>query len=106
MALPSAGPFPPAGTATMKKPPDIYDGKEGYCRLLGHHLRFAYCRSCQDGYPCYKILDCWFEVFDIRKFVEDRYPPEEIERFLQKPRPKMQTLLSLIQQARERMKDK
>ncbi len=81
----------------------VFDDKEGYCRILGHHLRFSYCRSCQEGMPCFKILDCWFEKIDVQKFIEENYSAEEIERFLQTPKPKMQTLMTLIQRAQERM---
>jgi hypothetical protein len=89
----------------MTKTPWIdFDEKEGYCRLLGHYLRFSYCRSYREGFPCHKILDCWFEKFDVRKFLEENYAASEIERFLQPPQPKMQTLMSLIQKAQERMK--
>lgn len=88
----------------VKKRSEEFDDREGYCRILGHHLNFAYCRSCQDGCPCHKILDCWFEKFDVRKFVEDNFTSDEIERFLQAPKPKMQTLMTLIKEAQERMK--
>ena len=82
----------------------VFDDREGYCRILGHHLRFSYCRSCQEGLPCFKILDCWFEKFDVRRFVEDNFSAEEIEHFLQAPKPKIQTLMTLIRQAQERIK--
>ena len=81
-----------------------FDNREGYCRILGHYLRFSYCRSCQEGHPCFKILDCWFEKFDVRQFIEENYTAAEIEQFLQPPKPKTQTLLTLIQQAQKRMK--
>jgi hypothetical protein len=80
------------------------DDRECYCRILGHHLHFAYCRSSRDGYPCYKILDCWFEKFDVRKFVQENFTAADIERFLQAPKPKVQTLMTLIEQAQQRMK--
>ena len=83
----------------------VFDEKEGYCRILGHHLRFSYCRSCQEGFPCFKILDCWFENLDIRTFIEENFTAAEIEQFLKPPKPKMQTLMTLIQQAQERMKE-
>lgn len=99
----SAGPFLLRATMTDSRI-DAFDDKEGYCRLLGHHLRFSYCRTCREGLPCFKILDCWFENFDIRKFVEENYSAEEIRDFLEPPKPKMQSLMTLIQRAQERMK--
>ena len=91
---------------TMTKTPNIdFDDEDCYCRILGHRLSFSYCRSCQEGAPCFKILDCWFDKFDVRKFIEENYSAEEIERFLQPPKPKVQTLMTLIQQAQKRMKE-
>lgn len=96
-----------ASSETMTKTPGIdFDDLGCYCRILGHHLSFSYCRSCQDGAPCFKILDCWFDRFDVRKFIEENYTAEEIERFLQPPKPKVQTLMTLIQQAQKRMDKK
>ena len=96
-----------ASSKTMTKTPKIdFDDQDCYCRILGHHLRFSYCRSCQDGDPCFKILDCWFDKFDVRKFMEENYTAEEIERFLRPPKPKVQTLVTLIQQAQQRMAQK
>jgi hypothetical protein len=88
----------------VQSPSAEFDDRECYCRVLGHHLHFAYCRSINDGYPCYRILDCWFEKFDIRKFVRENFTDEEIESFLKAPKPKMQTLVTLIEQARKRIK--
>jgi hypothetical protein len=95
-----------ASSETMMKMPNIdFDDKECYCRMLGHHLSFSYCRSCQEGAPCFKILDCWFDKFDVRKFIEENYAAEEIEGFLKPPKPKVQTLITLIQQAQKSMKN-
>ena len=33
--------------------------------MLGHDLTFAYCRAPAKQLPCRKILDCWFETFDV-----------------------------------------
>ena len=87
-----------------KKCSSEFDDKECYCRILGHYLYFSYCRSSQDGFPCYKILDCWFEKFDVRKFIQENFSDAEIRQFLKAPEPKMQTLMTLIQQAQERAK--
>ena len=90
----------------MKKALTAFDEKEGYCRLLGHYLCFSYCRSCRDGYPCHKILDCWFEKFDVRHFIDDNFTAEEIEQFSAPPKPKIQTLVTLIQEAQKRIKNR
>ena len=51
-----------------------HDTEYGYCRKLGHHLHFKYCRSEQNGEPCGKIQDCWFEKFDVRTYMDEHYP--------------------------------
>jgi hypothetical protein len=81
---------------------DKYDEREGYCRLLGHHLNFKYCRTMSQGMPCHKILDCWFEMMDIRAFVEEHYSPEQVEAMLAAPTPKISLLVELIEEAKKR----
>ncbi len=78
------------------------DAEEIYCRMLGHHLQFSYCRTCRDGLPCFKLLDCWFERFDVEAFVREHYTEEEIRQFLEPPKPKMHTLMELIKKAQTR----
>ncbi len=68
--------------------------------MLGHHLTFAYCRKANDGELCAKILDCWFEQFDVVDYVS-RHHPEVLERSFP-PKPKVATLLELIQEAQRR----
>lgn len=38
-----------------------HDREETYCRRLGHHLSFAYCRRAEGGQVCPRVLDCWYE---------------------------------------------
>ncbi len=79
-----------------------FDEKEIYCRKLGHHLKFVYCRSEHEGYPCPLIFDCWHEKLDIGAYMRENFKPREVE-YLIKPAPnRMASLLDLIQQARQR----
>ncbi len=87
----------------MVDPPVTHhDEREGYCRKLGHHLTFVYCRTLKDGAPCEKILDCWFEKFDVRAFLEAHYTDEEIYPLSKPPVSKAASLIELIEQARKR----
>jgi hypothetical protein len=79
---------------------DAHDQCEAYCRMLGHSVPFGYCRRVADGLPCRKILDCWFERFDVTAFVRKHYTPEQIGRFLSPPKPKMASLVELIERAK------
>ena len=77
------------------------DSRETYCRLLGHYLRFKYCRSVKNGLPCAKILDCWFETFLVKKFIEKHFSKNELETIFIPPKPKISSLLEAIEKAKK-----
>ena len=79
-----------------------YDKNHGYCRKLGHHLNFKYCRGENNGQACTKILDCWFEIFDVQKFMNENFPGNGIPETSGSSRPKTLTILELIQEAQSR----
>jgi hypothetical protein len=72
------------------------------CPRLGSDVGFGYCSKCGDGQsPCFKIFDCWWETFDVVACFKERLPEEEFEKLaLSKPKPKVLSLLELIEQAR------
>ena len=76
------------------------------CRRLGHEVSFGYCRQETGGRPCRLVLDCWWEHFDVRAFLQAHLPAAgmaQVEQASVAPPPsKMASLLDLIQQARER----
>jgi hypothetical protein len=77
------------------------------CPRLGHELTFGYCRQETRGRPCRLILDCWWERFDVRGFFQ-AHLPEEVVAGVERagaapPPPKVQSLLEMIQQAKERI---
>jgi hypothetical protein len=54
------------------------------------------------GLPCFKILDCWFEHFQVEEFLQKDLKPEEWKEFLERPvKTKAQSLLELIEQAKK-----
>ncbi|HET6428117.1 MAG TPA: hypothetical protein VFJ30_06900 [Phycisphaerae bacterium] len=77
------------------------DHRRRRCPMLGHDLTFAYCRAPAKQLPCRKILDCWFETFDVRAFLGEHFTDEQIRQALAPPVDKMTTLIDLIQRARE-----
>lgn len=83
---------------------EMYDGEEIYCRKLGHHLSFKYCRMEREGFPCSKIIDCWFTRVPIGEYIQKNFNAAEIAGITATPRPKVATLLELIGQAKERKK--
>jgi hypothetical protein len=77
------------------------------CPRLGHELTFGYCRQEAGRRPCRLILDCWWERFDVRAFLQANLPVEtmtQIERAGAAPPPsKVQSLVEMIQQAKDRI---
>ncbi|MCP4603137.1 MAG: hypothetical protein GY847_21925 [Proteobacteria bacterium] len=81
---------------------DKYDNERCYCRKLGHHLTFAYCRTTTESTICPEILNCWFEKLPVREFIESHYSPKEIEALFTHKQPKLTSLVELIAKAKER----
>lgn len=79
------------------------DANHRRCPKLGGPITFRYCRrSDPSGLPCHKIMDCWWEVFDIRTFLQANYAPEQLKAFAPRgtPEPKISSLIDLIAKAR------
>jgi hypothetical protein len=77
------------------------------CPRLGHELTFGYCRQESGRKPCRLILDCWWEQFDVRAFLQAHLPEEamaQVERAGAAPPPsKVLSLLEMIQQTKDRI---
>jgi hypothetical protein len=77
------------------------------CRRLGQEVTFGYCRQETGGQPCRLILNCWWERFDVRAFLQAHLPQDvmaQVECAGTSPPPsKVLSLLDLVQQARERL---
>ena len=77
------------------------------CPRLGHQINFSYCRWENSGLPCFKTLDCWFNYFDVHSYLKKEMSEEEFEKtFLNKGKPKVLSLLDLIEQAKKAKGDK
>jgi hypothetical protein len=91
----------------MKK--DVTPPREDYeirCPRLGHQITFSYCRRENMGLPCFKTLDCWFEHFLVEEYLRKELEPEEWEKvFSRPPKPKMLSLVELIEEAKKRIKE-
>jgi hypothetical protein len=77
------------------------------CCRLGHEVTFGYCRQETRGKPCRLILDCWWERFDVRAFLQANLPADTMTQVesasTSPPPPKMLSLLETVQQAKERL---
>jgi hypothetical protein len=81
-----------------------HDHQKRYCPMLGHDLTFAYCRAPGNAVPCRKIIDCWWEVFDVESFVKEHFGDTILQTISQPAADKMVTLFDLIQQAKQAQK--
>ena len=78
-----------------------YDQHKRRCPRLGGPVSFGYCRSCgADQLPCWKAVDCWWEIFDVAACLKSCYGETVLERMAQgKPQQKISQLIELIAQA-------
>jgi glutathione S-transferase len=77
---------------------------ERRCPRLGGPVPFHYCKMSGDHQlPCFKIVDCWWETFDIVQYLKDNLPEDHFNRLMDaRPRPKISSLVELIEQAKNR----
>lgn len=73
------------------------------CPRLGSSVTFAYCLGGGEaGGPCFKICDCWWEIFDVVGYLQERLGPETVAKLARaRPAPKVASLITLIEQARK-----
>ena len=77
---------------------------ERRCPRLGGPVTFQYCRDCGEGdLPCFKVIDCWWEYFDVVSFFQKILSEQQFSQLTRmKPKPKVNSLLELIEQAKNR----
>jgi len=73
------------------------------CPRLGSDVPFYYCRKVgENGLPCFKVFDCWWEIFDVVAYLKDELSPEDFEKLKgAKPKEKVLSLLEIIEQAKK-----
>ena len=72
------------------------------CPRLGHQISFSYCRSENQGLPCFKTLDCWHSTFNVEAFLRTELSSEAFENtFNRTGKPKLLSLVELIAQAKK-----
>jgi len=74
------------------------------CPRLGNPVPFNYCEICgDDQQPCFKILDCWWEHFDVVQYLRDNLSEDQFKLLMAaRSKPKVTSLLELIEQAKNR----
>ena len=79
---------------------DAHDTLEERCRMLGHPVPFQYCRKVADGLPCRLVIECWTGQFDASAHLREHFTDGQIEKIFTPPKPKLTTLVELIERAR------
>jgi hypothetical protein len=81
------------------------DQIERRCPRLGGPVSFGYCRMSGDDHSvCWKILDCWWELFDVVTYLQNFLSEERFNQLVHaKPKPKVVSLVELMEQAKKRI---
>jgi hypothetical protein len=61
---------------------------------------------CELEQPCFKVVDCWWETFDIVQYLQDHLSEDHLDRVMNaRPKPKLTSLVEAVEQARQRMRE-
>jgi hypothetical protein len=76
------------------------------CPRLGGPVGFSYCLRCEAEQPCLKVVDCWWETFDIVHYLRDHFSEDQFARLMNaRPKPKLSSLVEVIAQAQQRLRE-
>ncbi|MBN2000640.1 hypothetical protein JW935_24035 [candidate division KSB1 bacterium] len=78
-----------------------YDTLEKRCPKLGHLVHFKYCRICETGLACNRIIKCWQTSIEVERYMQQHFSESELQKIFAPPKPKMTSILELIQKAQE-----
>lgn len=80
------------------------DSQKRRCPRLGSIIEFQYCLISGEGdLPCWKILDCWWEIFDVQSYLKANLPEAVFNRLATAvPQNKVSSILEIIEQAKKR----
>ncbi|MCK4907377.1 MAG: hypothetical protein KAR07_03395 [Spirochaetes bacterium] len=78
-----------------------FDNVELYCRMLGHHVPFKYCRTSNDNGACGKIRDCWSSRIDIDTFLNESLTENEKKSIGKPSAPKILSIYEIMKNAQK-----
>ena len=85
------------------------EDQERRCPRLGGVISYRYCMiSGNDNLPCFKILDCWWETFDVENYLQQVMTEPAFNLFIQSaraPQNKVCSILEIANLARRRKSD-
>ena len=83
-----------------------HDERRRRCPRLGHEVPFHYCRTQEGQTPCPRILDCWWETFDVEAVLAAHLGEDEIQSLQQRERPdKRVSILQILEEAQRRVSE-
>jgi hypothetical protein len=81
------------------------DNLKRQCPRLGSPIPFNYCMmSGEDDGICWKILDCWWETFDVEAYLKANMPESAFQQLMataDKPKNKIASILDIVEQAKK-----
>ncbi|MBW1715501.1 MAG: hypothetical protein JRJ77_06675 [Deltaproteobacteria bacterium] len=80
---------------------DQHDEETIRCPRIGGEVNFRFCRFENNMLPCRWIVGCWKSYIDIDTFLKDHYSTEELDQVFVPPKPKIQSLVNLIERAKK-----
>jgi len=70
------------------------------CPRLGGTVPFRYCLAPGEPKPCFKVFDCWWEIFDVSAYLRSHLPGDVVVALLEghhnKP-DRLNTILELVE---------
>jgi hypothetical protein len=81
------------------------DALKRRCPRLGSRVSFTFCLTGGgDQKPCWKIYDCWWEIFDVAAYLEAHLSAEALEdlrsRAASPPGNKLASIIEIARQAK------
>ena len=83
----------------------MYDDLEIRCPKLGHQVTFGYCRREGGDLPCSRAIVCWQNFIPVERYFKKILTEEQWKQsFEQAAKPKIPTIIELIEAAKKRTK--
>jgi hypothetical protein len=83
-----------------------HDDKWLRCPRVGGEVNFKFCRFENNMLPCSWIIGCWQNKMDINTFLNDHYSAEELDQVFAPPKPKIESLVGLVEKAKKTKNEK
>jgi hypothetical protein len=83
-----------------------HDERQMRCPRVGGEVTFRFCRSENNMLPCRFVVGCWQGLVDIEAFLNEHFSEEELNRIFSPPKPKMESLVDLMEKGKKPKREK